>query len=126
RKSLQFLINLDGNADGLIESVQHNTYDINFHGATPLTTTIYLAALRAGEKMARHLGENDFAEEVKSIYEKGAKLAVERMFNGEYLIQDKEALVQHSKQTGDGCLADQIFGQTWAYLLDLGEVYDHE
>ncbi len=42
----------DADKDGVMEGEQHNTYDIEFFGANPMMTTLYLGALKAGEKMA--------------------------------------------------------------------------
>ena len=53
RKSIEFLIGEDKNADGLIEGSQHNTYDINFFGANTMVGSLYLGGLRAAEEMAR-------------------------------------------------------------------------
>ncbi len=123
RKSMEFLIGEDGNADGLIEGSQHNTYDINFFGPNPMIGSLYLAALRAGEEMARELGEEAFATECREIFEAGRKLSVERLFGGEYFVQIVD-LEKHPKhQHGDGCLADQLFGQGWAHQVGLGYVY---
>ncbi len=43
----------DENRDGVMEGVQHNTYDVEFYGPNPLCGVWYLGALRAGEEMAR-------------------------------------------------------------------------
>ena len=48
----------DGNRDGVAEGVQHNTYDVEFYGPNPLCGIYYLGALRAGEEMARVLGDH--------------------------------------------------------------------
>ncbi len=123
RKALQYLIVQDDNDDGLIEGKQHNTYDIDFYGPNPMIGSLYLGALRAGEEMARELGETAFADKCRAIFESGKKLSVERLFNGEYLIQivDHEEHPKH--QHGDGCLSDQLFGQGWAHQVGLGYVY---
>ena len=47
----------DANRDGVMEGVQHNTYDVEFHGPNPLCGIYYLGALRAGEEMARAAGD---------------------------------------------------------------------
>jgi len=47
----------DGNRDGVMEGVQHNTYDVEFSGPNPLCGIYYLGALRAGEEMARATGD---------------------------------------------------------------------
>ena len=46
----------DTDNDHVLDAVQHNTYDIEFHGPNPLSSIYYLAAVRAVEEMARILG----------------------------------------------------------------------
>ena len=126
KKALEFLIREDGNADGLLEASQHNTYDIDFFGPNTMVGSLYLAALRAGEEMAREVGDAEFAQQAGRIYQSGRRLSVERLFNGEYFVQ-KVDLEKHPKhQYGDGCLADQLFGQGWAHQVGLGYVYPEE
>jgi uncharacterized protein (DUF608 family) len=123
RKSLEFLFREDANDDGLIEGKQHNTYDIDFFGANTMVGSLYLAALRAGEEMAREMGDADFAARCRKIFDAGSRLTVEKLFNGEYFIQTVD-LAKHPKfQYADGCLADQLFGQGWAHQVALGHVY---
>ena len=126
RKSLEFLIKEDANGDGLIEGSQHNTYDINFFGPNTMVGSLYLAALRAGEEMARTVGDAEFAATCRKIFETGSRLTVEQLFNGEYFVQ-KVDLAQHPKhQYADGCLADQLFGQGWAHQVALGYIYPED
>jgi uncharacterized protein (DUF608 family) len=126
RKSLEFLINQDGDSDGLIEGSQHNTYDIDFFGPNTMVGSLYLAALRAGEQMARTVGEREFAAACHKIFESGSRLTVEKLFDGEYFVQ-KVDLAKHPKhQYADGCLADQLFGQGWAHQVALGYVYPED
>ncbi len=123
RKALEFSIKQDGNDDGLIENSQHNTYDINFEGPNTFVGSLYLAALRAGEEMAKDAGDNEFAQRCRKIFESGSKLSIERLWDGEYFIQIVD-LAKHPKdQYGKGCLADQLFGQGWAHQLGLGYIY---
>jgi len=123
RKALAFLIAQDANDDGLIEGRQHNTYDINFYGANAMVGSLYLAALRAGEEMARERGDGKFADRCRAICDSGSRLSVKRLFNGEYFVQQVD-LTRHPKhQYGPGCLADQLFGQGWAHQVALGYVY---
>ena len=48
----------DADRDGVMEGVQHNTYDIEFYGPNPLSGIYYLGALRAGEELARAVGDS--------------------------------------------------------------------
>jgi len=126
RKALEFLINEDRNGDGLIEGSQHNTYDINFYGPNTMVGSLYLAALRAGEEMAREMGDAEFAKTCRGIFASGQKLSVEKLFDGEYFFQEVD-LEKHPKaQYGHGCLSDQLFGQGWAHQVGLGYVYPKE
>ena len=53
------------NKDGVLEGVQHNTYDVEFYGPNPMCGIYYLAALRAGEEMARAVGNTAAAAEYR-------------------------------------------------------------
>ena len=88
KKAVEFLIVQDGDSDGLIEGRQHQTYDQNYYGANTMVGSLYLGALRAAEAMARELGEQEFADRCRQIADAGQKNSVERLFNGEYYIQD--------------------------------------
>jgi len=126
KKVLEYSIVQDQNEDGLIENSQHNTYDINFLGANTFVGALYLAALRAGEAMAVEMGEADFAKRVRRIFDRGQRLTLERLWNGEYFIQDVDVKWFPQHQYGEGCLSDQLFGQTWAHQMGLGYVYPEE
>ncbi len=45
----------DGNQDGVMEGVQHNTMDVEYYGPNPQMNIWYLGALRAMEEMALHM-----------------------------------------------------------------------
>jgi uncharacterized protein (DUF608 family) len=123
KKAVEFSISHDANADGLIEDLQPNTYDINYFGANTFVGSLYLAALRAAEEMALEANDPDFAKRVRAICRKGVKHTDARLWNGEYFIQDVD-LDRHPKdQYKDGCLSDQLFGQGWAHQLGLGYIY---
>lgn len=123
KKALEFLFVQDGDLNGLIEGEQHNTYDINFYGPNTMVGSLYLAACRAGEEMARKLGDQEFAARCRKIYEAGREATMKELFNGEYFVQ-KVDLKEHPKhQYGDGCLSDQLFGQGWAHQVNLGYIY---
>ena len=118
----------DMDKDGVMEGVQHNTYDIEFHGPNTMMGSFYLGALLAAEKMARYLGENDKADEYHRIYESGRKWMDENLFNGEWYCQEirpAQGTVEELKyQYGEGCLSDQMIGQWYARMLDLGDLFD--
>ena len=129
----------DENRDGVLEGVQHNTYDVEFYGPNPLCGIYYLGALRAAEEMARASGDGTSAAEYRRIFENGRRWLDANLFNGEYYIQKVEGRPaasiakdlrsgmgadnpeQPQYQVGDGCLVDQLLGQ---YLADIGGLGD--
>jgi len=126
KMALEFSITRDGNDDGLIEVSQHNTYDINFEGPNTFVGSLYLAALRAGEEMAKDMGDQQFAKRCRKIFESGSRLSAERLWDGEYFIQLVDLKKHPKHQYAKGCLSDQLFGQGWAHQLGLGYIYPKE
>jgi non-lysosomal glucosylceramidase len=126
RKVMEHSISRDGNADGIIEDNQHNTYDIDFVGPNTFVGALYLAALEAAARMAELQGDAEFAKRCRSIAVKGSQWTVENLWNGEYFTQRIPKTAAPKYQYGTGCLADQVFGQNWANQLDLGSVYPAE
>jgi uncharacterized protein (DUF608 family) len=122
RKSLEFLVARQGGEEGLLRDSQHNTYDINFESANTFVGSLFLAALRAGEEMARRMGEEETARRWRAAFERGSKSTMERLFDGEYFVQEGNGAWQY----GPGCLSDQMFGQGWAHQLGLGHLYPVE
>ncbi len=128
----------DANRDGVLEGVQHNTYDVEFYGPNPMCGIYYLAALRAGEEMARALGETASANEYRRLFESGRAWIDANLFNGEYYVQKvrgfaKSDIAQSLRsnmgaddtehpeyQVGEGCLVDQLVGQYLAEVAGLG------
>lgn len=127
----------DADKDGVLEGVQHNTYDVEFYGPNPMCGIYYLAALRAGEEMAQAAGD-PAAAEYRRLFESGRKWIDANLFNGEFFVQkiqgfskDKIAPslrstmgaddTEHPQyQVGEGCLVDQLVGQYLAEVAGLG------
>ncbi|MEK6645583.1 MAG: GH116 family glycosyl hydrolase [Candidatus Firestonebacteria bacterium] len=150
KKSLEFAWKYwDKDKDGVMEGMQHNTYDCEVYGPNTMMGSLYLGALRAGEEIARYLGEIDKADEYRKLFEKGSKWTDKNLFNGEYYEQkvNPEAhkiwpkkyirlAEEHGKddkfpswpkwQYGKGCLSDQLIGQWYAEMLGLGYFYSRE
>lgn len=126
KKATEFIIKEDGDADGLIEKEQANTYDIAFFGANTYVGGLYLAALKAANKMALLMHDTAFANHCDSIFTSGSKRSVDKLWNGEYFVQDVDLTKHPLSQYGTGCLSDQMFGQTWAHLVNVGYIYPEE
>jgi non-lysosomal glucosylceramidase len=127
RRAVDYLIALDGDPpDGIIEGAQWNTYDCAVYGPNSFIGAYYLAALRAGEEMAKLAGEPATAAEWRRIFETGRQRLVELCWNGEYFVQNYPDYQKRSTQYGPGCLADQLIGQWWAQQLGLGYLLPRE
>jgi uncharacterized protein (DUF608 family) len=128
----------DPDKSGVLTGVQHNTYDVEFYGPNPLCGIYYLGALRAGEEMARAVGDTASAAEYRKLFDKGSPWIDAHLFNGEFYIQQIRGLpankiAPHLRggmgtegtenpqyQVGEGCLIDQLLGQYLAHVTNLG------
>ncbi len=142
RKALEFCWikgGWDADEDGIMEGCQHNTMDVEYYGPNPQMGLWYLGALRAGEEMARAMGDKAFAAICRSLFENGSRWIDANLFNGRYYVHkvvppmDKAAIapsllvgmgstdfVHPDYQLGNGCLVDQLVGQLMAHVCGLG------
>ncbi len=118
----------DSDRDGVMEGEQHNTYDIEFYGPNSMMGTLYLGALLAASRMAVHLGDQAAAEQYQALYRQGAAKLDQALWNGEYYVQkvDESQPKAAKYQYGEGCLSDQLLGQWFAEVVDLGKLLPHE
>jgi len=123
KKAIEYLIRHDGNDDGIIEGSQPNTLDAAWFGKISFLTSLYLAALRAGEAMAVEMKDDDFARRCRDIAELGSQNILE-LYNGEYFYQIEDPDRLNAIGIGKGCYIDQIFGQSWAFQVGLGRLFD--
>jgi uncharacterized protein (DUF608 family) len=116
----------DSDGDGVLDSKQHNTYDIEFFGPNSLANSMFLAALHAGAALADHLGEAATAARWRAAAAAGRDRVDALLFNGEYYDQRLDDVDERRYQYGTGCLSDQVFGQLLAHLTGLGHVLPAE
>jgi non-lysosomal glucosylceramidase len=130
----------DADQDGVMEGCQHNTMDVEYYGPNPQMESWYLGALRAAEKMAWHLGDEEFANRCHELFQNGRLWTDANLFNGEYyehkIVPPKEVaeglrlemgardLSKPDYQLGSGCLVDQLVGQYMAHICGLGYLLD--
>lgn len=131
----------DADRDGVLEGVQHNTYDVEFYGPNPQEATWYLAALSAAAGIAEYVGDPGFAATCRALRDSGRSIVDSELFDGEYYVQRVTPAgeiadgLRHPSmgatdpadppfQLGDGCLADQLVGDVAARLVGLGPQLD--
>jgi hypothetical protein len=138
KRSLDYGIRTwDPDRKGALFEPHHNTYDIEFWGAEPMCTSIYIGALSAMAQMAAAVGEAGDAQSYRELAQRGALYMDEHLFNGEYYQQRVEYLDLRDKsfaesvarvdsnssemqqllkregpkyQYGSGCLSDGVIG----------------
>ncbi len=118
----------DVDGDGVMEGEQHNTYDIEFYGPNTMMGTFYLGALLAATRMARRLGDNEAAARYEALFGQGARRLDTTLWNGEYYVQKVDATQEKAAryQYGEGCLSDQLLGQWFAEVVNLGKLLPHD
>jgi uncharacterized protein (DUF608 family) len=132
----------DADKDGVMEGVQHNTYDVEFFGPNPMCGIYYLGALRAAEEMAKAVGDTGAAATYRKLFDNGSKWIDQNLFNGEYYVQRIKGMPRDGIakglisgmgsddtekpdfQVGEGCLVDQLVGQYVASFAGLGPLTD--
>lgn len=120
KKAMDFAISeWDADADGVMDKPQFNTYDRVIYGANTFVSSLYLAALRAAAEMARLCRDNEIAQRYAELADKGRDKMAATLYEGEYYVQKADNL---NLGYGKGCFADQVVGQWWARILDLGDI----
>lgn len=85
-------------------------------GVSAYSGGLWLAALRAGEEMARILKDDTQAKEYRTLFEKAQRNYVDTLWNGEYFRYDAESPYREAIQ------ADALAGQWYANLTGLGDL----
>jgi len=134
----------DTDRKGILDGVQHTTYDVEFYGPNPLGSIYYLGALRAAEEMARSVGDDASAADYRRLFTQGSRWVDENLFQGEFYIQKvrgfhrdqiapelisgfgSENTEEPEYQAAGGCLIDQMLGQYLANISGLGPLVSHE
>ncbi|MCX5770282.1 MAG: GH116 family glycosyl hydrolase [Candidatus Hydrogenedentes bacterium] len=132
KKALRYAMTLDKDGDGLVNEdpgsekgfPANQYYDIwPWWGTSAYTSSIWLAALRAGEETAKLQGDQPFAEELRGWFDRGRASFEEKLWTGDararyYRLYNDPA----GKRKSDTLLANGLCGQWFAYAAGLGEL----
>ncbi len=122
KKAVEWMIDtFDPEGIGVPEGRQLNTYDCAVSGRNTFIGSQYLSALAAAEKMAMVMGDTSSATRWQTIREAGMKLQNQQLWNGDYYYQIPGQPAARDYNTG--CHSDQLLGQWWAHMLNLGYLY---
>ena len=140
--------------NGVLKGLQ-TMWDPMWYGPNPYNESLYLAALRAAEEMARVEGEPKLADRYHALFLSGQKFMAEQMWNGKYFVHlypsgfhgngpDNGVITPKDEQknakdyiaafnqgephyfVSTACDTQQIFGQNWAHQLNLGYILPPE
>ena len=90
KKAMEYLMGHDADHDGVLKDAQPNTLDTAYYGPNSAMSSLYLAALRAAEEMAREIGDEAFAKRVRPIFDSGsAKVTAEPVERRVFLPQTR-------------------------------------
>lgn len=123
KQAMQFLRQFDKNNDGLIENDGYpdQTYDTwAARGESAYTGSLYLAALRATEEMAKVLGDNATAKENADLFQRAQASFIKKLWNGKYFNYDVGSPYK------DSIMAEQLAGQWYAASTGLGDLVPRE
>lgn len=126
KQAIQYLMSYDPAHAGIMEGAQNNTLDAAWYGQISWLSSLYVAAVLAGEAMAREMGDVEFAKLCGDVAERGSRNLVDRLYNGEYFVQTPDPAHDKALGTYDCCHIDQVMGQSWAWQVGLPRVTDRD
>jgi uncharacterized protein (DUF608 family) len=122
-----WVINQDKNKDGLEDTPIENTLDAVWDGEIAWLVGLCIAAVKAGEVMAKEMGDDAFAAQCANYVANGTKNMEQQLFNGEYFIHQPDVIKGREKLGSyNTCHIDQVYGQSWAHQVGLGRIIDKE
>ncbi len=122
KRAMEYVIRTwDADEDGVLAGPQHNTLDGELGGSSSWLGSLYLSALAASERMARHVKDEAAAERFARIRASGVQKQDQTLFNGEYYIQIPDP--EPREDYNNGCHIDQVLGEWWACQLGLPRNY---
>jgi hypothetical protein len=126
KQSIEYANTRDRDGDDLLDTPMLTTLDEPWHGSIPWISSLYIAALKAGEQMALEMGDTSFAADCRQRAEKGRAAMDAKLFNGEWFIQTPDP--ENPKKLGayETVHIDQVMGQGWAWQLGLGRVLNED
>jgi uncharacterized protein (DUF608 family) len=127
KNATAFLLAQDKNGDGMTDTPMENTLDAVWEGEIAWIVGLGIAAAKAAQLMAEEMGDTQFANTCQEYVAKGSKNMADHLFNGSYFIHRPDA-AQGRRKLGsyNTCHIDQVFGQSWAFQVGLGRLWDKE
>ena len=110
----------DSDGDGLLDGELHNTYDIEFHGIDPLANSMFAAALRRAP--VPRTWASGPPPTGSTPLRAGSGGAWTRALERRVLPSRRSTTSTDRYQYGEGCLSDQLLGQSTRISTVLGDL----
>lgn len=123
KEAIEYLRKYDRNGDGIPENdgFPDQTYDEwVVRGESAYCGSLWLAALRAGEEMARVLGDTSAALHYRDLFARSQASFIKKLWTGSYFRYDTGSDYRDSIQ------AEQLAGQWYATMTGLGDLVPPE
>ena len=125
KRAIEFLLMQDTNGDGMTDTPLENTLDAKWPGEISWIVGLSIAAIKAGQQMAEEMEDPDFAAKCSVYVSKGSANMEKFLYNGEYFIHRPDAVKGRTViGSFNTCHIDQVYGQSWAFQVDLGRIFD--
>jgi non-lysosomal glucosylceramidase len=119
QEAIEYLRKYDRNGDGIPENdgFPDQTYDEwVVRGESAYCGSLWLGAVRAGEEMARVLGDTTAAAHFRDLFVRSQASYIKKLWNGSYFRYDTGSDYRDSIQ------AEQLAGQWYATMTGLGDL----
>ncbi|HYL85682.1 MAG TPA: non-lysosomal glucosylceramidase [Candidatus Angelobacter sp.] len=119
QESLAYLRKYDTDGDGVPENGGYpdQTYDTwVVRGESAYSGSLWLAALRSAEEIAKQLGDSAAATQYRELFARSQASYIKKLWNGEYFRYDT------GSEYRDNIQADQLAGQWYANMTGLGDL----
>lgn len=121
-KALDYQLAMDTDGDGIANiSGVGNTFDAEkYEGTSSYLATLWLAALRALEELARRRGDTMVAEQCRLRFARAKASAIEELWNGDFFVNYYDSA---NKRRCPNSHYSQLAGEFFARLCGLGPLY---
>lgn len=140
KRALEYVLNkrdLNGDQQPDITGIMCTYDNFPMYGISSLIQSQWLCAISGAIAASKVLGDKSFENKYKPIFEKGKKIADEKLWNGKYFRLYNSDLPRMTVKDGagndvekdisgidEGCLTDQLVGQWVAHASGLGNIFD--
>jgi len=115
----------DADEDGLPDAGGGTTYDAyHWHGANPFVGSLWMASLRAMEKLGVTFADDAFASACRDAFDRAGRTMMDRLWMGDYFRNYNDDRI--SGKVDDSICSGSLAGQWLARLLNLGELFPRD